>query len=234
MASSAIRKLQQELASFAKEPLEGVTVGLSDDDNFLHWAVGIFGPPETLYAGGYFKASLEFPVDYPFNPPKMRFLTPMWHPNVYPDGTLCISILHPPGHDEMSGERPEERWNPTQQVRTILLSVISLLNEPNTSSPANVDASVSYRNWREGKNDDYKRRVEGEVRRSQEQAVLEGVKVPSSLEEYCIKHTPVEQKVDMDWTLDDDDDLEDEDFYEGSDGDDDDFDFEEDEDEDEE
>lgn len=50
-----------------------------------------------------------------------------------------------------------ERWNPTQSVRTILLSVISLLNEPNTSSPANVDASVSYRKYCEGKDDEYYR-----------------------------------------------------------------------------
>lgn len=55
------------------------------------------------------------------------------------------------------GERIEERWNPTQNVRTILLSVISLLNEPNTYSPANVDASVMYRKWRDshGKDNEY-------------------------------------------------------------------------------
>lgn len=57
---------------------------------------------------------------------------------------MCISILHPPGVDEMSGELPEERWLPTQTVTTILLSIISLLSAPNTSSPANVDASVCY------------------------------------------------------------------------------------------
>jgi len=61
---------------------------------------------------------------------------------VYDDGKVCISILHPPGEDEMSGELPEERWLPTQSVSTILLSVISLLSDPNFSSPANVDASV--------------------------------------------------------------------------------------------
>lgn len=56
--------------------------------------------------------------------------------------------------DPQSGELPCERWNPTQSVRTILLSVISLLNEPNTFSPANVDASVMYRRWRESKGRD--------------------------------------------------------------------------------
>lgn len=70
------------------------------------------------------------------------------------NGDLCISILHPPVDDPQSGELPCERWNPTQNVRTILLSVISLLNEPNTFSPANVDASVMYRRWRDSKGRD--------------------------------------------------------------------------------
>uniref|UniRef100_A0A8C4L457 UBC core domain-containing protein n=1 Tax=Equus asinus asinus TaxID=83772 RepID=A0A8C4L457_EQUAS len=70
------------------------------------------------------------------------------------NGDVCISILHPPVDDPQSGELPSERWNPTQNVRTILLSVISLLNEPNTFSPANVDASVMFRKWRDSKGKD--------------------------------------------------------------------------------
>jgi ubiquitin-conjugating enzyme E2 R len=66
---------------------------------------------------------------------------------VYPDGRVCISILHPPGDDEMSGELAQERWLPTQTVGTILLSVISMLNDPNTSSAANIDASVQLRDF---------------------------------------------------------------------------------------
>jgi ubiquitin-conjugating enzyme E2 R len=59
---------------------------------------------------------------------------------LFRNGEVCISILHPPTEDPQSGEHPSERWNPTQNVRTILMSIISLLNEPNCSSPANVDA----------------------------------------------------------------------------------------------
>eukprot|EP01129_Flabellula_baltica_P010875 TRINITY_DN4659_c0_g1_i2.p1 TRINITY_DN4659_c0_g1~~TRINITY_DN4659_c0_g1_i2.p1 ORF type:complete len:186 (+),score=62.96 TRINITY_DN4659_c0_g1_i2:233-790(+) len=92
---------------------------------------------------------MTFPDDYPMSPPSLKFLSDFWHPNVYPDGGVCISILHPPGEDEMSGERPEERWLPTQTVSTILLSVISMLADPNISSPANVDASVEWRTDRE-------------------------------------------------------------------------------------
>ncbi|PKU38084.1 ubiquitin-conjugating enzyme e2 r2 [Limosa lapponica baueri] len=99
-------------------------------------------------------AHIKFPIDYPYSPPTFRFLTKMWHPNIYENGDVCISILHPPVDDPQSGELPSERWNPTQNVRTILLSVISLLNEPNTFSPANVDASVMFRKWRDSKGKD--------------------------------------------------------------------------------
>uniref|UniRef100_A0A8C0EEB5 UBC core domain-containing protein n=1 Tax=Bubo bubo TaxID=30461 RepID=A0A8C0EEB5_BUBBB len=100
------------------------------------------------------QAHIKFPIDYPYSPPTFRFLTKMWHPNIYENGDVCISILHPPVDDPQSGELPSERWNPTQNVRTILLSVISLLNEPNTFSPANVDASVMFRKWRDSKGKD--------------------------------------------------------------------------------
>lgn len=147
--SSAVRALSLEYKSLQEEPVEGFRVKLLNEDNLFEWEVAIFGPPDTLYQGGYFKAHMKFPGDYPYSPPTIRFLTKVWHPNVYENGDLCISILHPPVDDPQSGELPCERWNPTQNVRTILLSVISLLNEPNTFSPANVDASVMYRRWRD-------------------------------------------------------------------------------------
>ena len=70
----------------------------------------------------------------------------MWHPNIYPDGKVCISILHPPGTDEFNAqESAEERWRPILGVEAILISVISMLNDPNIDSPANLDASVQFR-----------------------------------------------------------------------------------------
>ena len=61
---------------------------------------------------------------------------------VYEDGKVCISILHAPGEDAMSGETAAERWRPILSVEAILLSVISMMNDPNILSPANIDASV--------------------------------------------------------------------------------------------
>lgn len=184
--------LSRELKALqGRDPLEGVSVSLADDSNIYKWDVSIFGPPETIYEGGYFKAQLEFPVEYPMKPPKMKFLSELFHPNVYPNGELCISILHPPGEDAMNpDERPEERWNPTQSTRTILLSVISLLNEPNISSPANVDASVAFRNWREKKDNMYFDRVTAQVAKSKELAEKEGIVVPTSVKDYCISAKP--------------------------------------------
>ena len=66
----------------------------------------------------------------------------MWHPNIYDDGRVCISILHAPGDDAMSGETAEERWRPILGVESVLMSVVSMLNDPNIDSPANLDASI--------------------------------------------------------------------------------------------
>jgi len=75
-----------------------------------------------------------------------KFIRPLYHPNIYPDGRLCISILHPPGDDAMSGETAAERWSPVQRVETVLISILSLLDDAEVSSPANVDAGVMLRN----------------------------------------------------------------------------------------
>lgn len=76
------------------------------------------------------------------SPPTLEVLSDFWHPNVYKGGKVCISILHPPGNDPMSGELPEERWLPTQTVSTIMLSFQSLLSDPNINSPANLGTNI--------------------------------------------------------------------------------------------
>jgi ubiquitin-conjugating enzyme E2 R len=88
-----------------------------------------------------------------------RFYRPIWHPNIYNNGELCISILHAPGEDEMSGESAAERWSPAQRVESVLISILSLLDDAECSSPANVDAGVQLRNDK----DAYKKRVQQNV-----------------------------------------------------------------------
>ncbi|OXB57104.1 hypothetical protein ASZ78_011768 [Callipepla squamata] len=267
--SSSQKALMLELKSLQEEPVEGFRITLVDESDLYNWEVAIFGPPNTLYEGGYFKLSLmlisrglqqketstheqcgagaahlkctllqqsvstvkeklsypqmfyffqahiKFPIDYPYSPPTFRFLTKMWHPNIYENGDVCISILHPPVDDPQSGELPSERWNPTQNVRTILLSVISLLNEPNTFSPANVDASVMFRKWRDskGKDKEYAEIIRKQVLATKAEAEKDGVKVPTTLAEYCIKTKVPSNDNSSDLLYDDlyDDDIDDED-----------------------
>ncbi|XP_023810337.1 ubiquitin-conjugating enzyme E2 R2-like isoform X2 [Oryzias latipes] len=187
--ASSQKALMLEMKNLQEEPVEGFKITLVDESDLYNWEVAIFGPPNTHYEGGYFKARIKFPVDYPYSPPAFRFLTKMWHPNIYENGDVCISILHPPVDDPQSGELPSERWNPTQNVRTILLSVISLLNEPNTFSPANVDASVMYRKWRDskGKDREYIEIIRKQVQATKAEAERDGVKVPVTLDEYCVR-----------------------------------------------
>ncbi|XP_066163080.1 ubiquitin-conjugating enzyme E2 7 isoform X1 [Oryza sativa Japonica Group] len=117
-----------------------------------------------LSDGGYFNAIMSFPQNYPNSPPTVRFTSEMWHPNVYPDGRVCISILHPPGDDPNGYELASERWTPVHTVESIVLSIISMLSGPNDESPANIEAA---KEWRE-KRDDFKKKVRRLVRKSQE------------------------------------------------------------------
>ncbi|KAJ8594129.1 ubiquitin-conjugating enzyme [Rhizopogon salebrosus TDB-379] len=160
--------LRRQLTELTKHPVEGFSAGLVDDNNLYEWEIMIIGPPDTPYEGGFFKARLTFPSEYPLQPPKMRFITPMWHPNIYADGVVCISILHAPGDDQYGYEDAGERWMPVHTVETILVSVISLLSSetPNTDSPANVDAAKEVRTDPLA----YKKKVRRLARKSAEEA----------------------------------------------------------------
>ncbi|KAI3627299.1 ubc15 [Malassezia furfur] len=156
--------LKRQLMELRKNPVDGFSAGLKDESNLFEWEILIIGPMDTLYEGGFLKAELTFPPEYPLMPPTMKFKTPMWHPNIYEDGTLCISILHAPGKDEFGYEDASERWLP---VHT-LVSVISLLSSdtPNTDSPANIDAAKQVREDLAG----YRKKVRRLVRQSAEEA----------------------------------------------------------------
>jgi ubiquitin-conjugating enzyme E2 G1 len=165
MTHVARELLKRELISLMKDESSGFSVGLVDDSDFFKWQVVFEGPPESLYEGGIFSAVLTFPADFPNNPPEMKFETEMFHPNIYPDGRVCISILHPPGTDRFNEqETADERWRPIIGVHSILISVISMLMDPNLNSPANIDAGVMFKN----DNDAWKRKVRQLTRKSVE------------------------------------------------------------------
>jgi ubiquitin-conjugating enzyme E2 R len=120
---------------------------------------------------------MTFTEEYPYQPPNFRFLIPIYHPNIYPDGKLCISILHTPGEDLTSGEQASERWSPLQGVESVLRSVLLLLDDPEINSPANVDASVLYRDQR----DEYNAKAKAIVEKSKGD-VPAGFVMPTNLE----------------------------------------------------
>nr|XP_025148553.1 ubiquitin-conjugating enzyme E2 G2 isoform X3 [Bubalus bubalis] len=106
-----------------------------NEENFFEWEALIMGPEDTCFEFGVFPAILSFPLDYPLSPPKMRFTCEMFHPNIYPDGRVCISILHAPGDDPMGYESSAERWSPVQSVEKILLSVSPMTRAAPTWTP---------------------------------------------------------------------------------------------------
>merc|ERR1711881_128849 len=116
------------------------SAGLSKENNLFKWEVTLFGPEGTPFEGGYFNANLKFPEDYPHSPPAMIFRTKMFHPNIYKTGEVCISILD---HPSMDGDTEGNRlfWSPAHTAESVILSVISMLSDPNTTSPANPKAA---------------------------------------------------------------------------------------------
>jgi ubiquitin-conjugating enzyme E2 R len=121
-----------------------------------------------------------------------QFIRPLYHPNIYPNGKLCISILHPPGDDETSGETAAERWSPVQRVESVLISVLSLLDDPEVSSPANVDAGVMLRN----KPEEYKQLVKRDLDISKGD-IPKGFMMPTH--ESAFKKKDDEHDFDMSW-----------------------------------
>jgi ubiquitin-conjugating enzyme E2 G1 len=154
--------LMKQFKDISKHPVDGFSIGLVDDDVY-QWRVMMEGPEDTLYEGGYFPCTLTFPKEYPNSPPVMKFLSDVWHPNVYPDGRVCIFILHEAREDAYNQqELMSEKWRPILGVESILISVQSMLSEPNLESPANMDAAVQFRTDREA----YRRRIKTIVRKS--------------------------------------------------------------------
>ncbi|KAG6794301.1 hypothetical protein POTOM_003544 [Populus tomentosa] len=91
-------------------------------DDMFHWQATIMGPADSPFAGGVFLVSIHFPPDYPFKPPKVSFRTKVFHPNINSNGSICLDIL-------------KEQWSPALTISKVLLSICSLLTDPNPDDP---------------------------------------------------------------------------------------------------
>lgn len=131
----ALRRIQKELADVQKDPPAGCSAGPVGDDLF-NWEGVIFGPSDSPYAGGVFKLSIRFPTEYPFKQPHIQFITKIYHPNINSAGGICLDIL-------------KSQWSPALTISKVLLSILSLLTDPNPNDPLVPDIAVLYKTSRE-------------------------------------------------------------------------------------
>ena len=131
MSSKATRRIQKEYDELRKEPLVNVTAGPAGDDLFK-WTATISGPEGTPYEGGLYFLSINFPANYPFRPPNIKFRTRIWHCNINASGSICLDIL-------------KDQWSPALTISKVLISLCSLLNEPNPDDPLSISAAEEFR-----------------------------------------------------------------------------------------
>ncbi|XP_057790236.1 ubiquitin-conjugating enzyme E2 19-like [Salvia miltiorrhiza] len=132
---SVLKRLQSELMALMMGGDSGISA-FPEEDNIFCWKGTISGSKDTVFEGTEYKLSLSFPSEYPFKAPKVKFETSCFHPNVDVYGNICLDIL-------------QDKWSSAYDVRTILLSIQSLLGEPNISSPLNTQAAALWSNQEE-------------------------------------------------------------------------------------
>lgn len=130
----ALKRLQKEMNDMKLDPPANCSAGVINDDLF-NWEATIIGPDGTPYSGGVFILNILFPHDYPFKPPKIKFNTKIYHPNINSTGQICLDIL-------------KEQWSPALTINKVLLSICSLLNEPNPNDPLVPDIANKFKDDR--------------------------------------------------------------------------------------
>ena len=127
----AKKRILNEINELEKEPPENCSAGPINKDNIFEWEGTIIGPSKSPYSGGLFRLSIIFPENYPFKPPKIKFLTHIYHPNINSRGSICLDVLN-------------TNWSPALTLIKLLLSICSLLTDPNPSDPLNRIAAQLY------------------------------------------------------------------------------------------
>jgi ubiquitin-conjugating enzyme E2 D/E len=132
----SIKRLQRELAEIEKDTPANCSAGLVNPDDLFTWQATIIGPTETPYEGGMFNLIILFPTDYPFKPPKISFTTRIYHPNINNTGGICLDIL-------------KDQWSPALSITKVLLSICSLLSDPNPDDPLAPEIANIYKTNKE-------------------------------------------------------------------------------------
>eukprot|EP00930_Biecheleria_cincta_P027466 TRINITY_DN19297_c0_g1_i1.p1 TRINITY_DN19297_c0_g1~~TRINITY_DN19297_c0_g1_i1.p1 ORF type:complete len:225 (-),score=43.26 TRINITY_DN19297_c0_g1_i1:51-665(-) len=144
MAAKALKpreqkRLEKELQDIraAGDGKENAVTADAIGDDLTTWKAALKGPDGTPYAGGHFEIDIDIPGDYPYNPPKMKFATKIWHPNISSQtGAICLDVLG-------------KEWSPALTIRTALLSIQALLSSPEPDDPQDAEVADMYKSNRE-------------------------------------------------------------------------------------
>ena len=128
----SLKRIKSELDDYNRDPPQNISYGHISNDNLFHFQGTIIGPDDSPYEGGIFFLNIHIPTDYPFQPPKISFITKIYHPNIYPDGSISLDILM-------------DQWSPGLTIPKTLLSISSLLSNPNPNNPINYEAANLYK-----------------------------------------------------------------------------------------
>eukprot|EP01084_Bolivina_argentea_P256632 432140_1 len=127
----ALRRITKELKDFEADPPHFCSAG-PIGDNMFKWQATIMGPPDGPYKDGIFFIDISFPRDYPFKPPRVKFATKIFHCNVTNGGGLGLDIL-------------KDNWSPALTISKVLMSIYSMLTDPNPDDPKNCEAARFYK-----------------------------------------------------------------------------------------
>ena len=128
----SIRRISKELSDLIREPLHNCSAYPINNNNLFIWKANFKGPSDTPYENGIFHLNIVFPENYPFQPPKVKFITKIYHCNINSKGGICLDIL-------------KNEWSPALTISKVLLSISSLLNEPNPDDPLAPDIAKLYK-----------------------------------------------------------------------------------------
>ena len=129
----ALRRIQRELKSFETDKPAHCTAAPINDTDLFHWSATLKGPVDSPYEDGEFKLDITFPEEYPFKPPRVQFVTSIYHPNISTDdGSICMDTL------------TTSNWSPILTLPKLLLSLSSLLTDPNPEDPMESEIAEQY------------------------------------------------------------------------------------------
>ena len=125
-----LKRLNIELKNYESEKLDYISIHPYDDIRV--WEAYLTPPDDSLYSGGKFRLEISFPDNYPFAPPHVIFKTKIFHPNINSVGSICLDILN-------------EQWTPALNINKLLLSILSLLDDPNPDDPLQPEIANIYK-----------------------------------------------------------------------------------------